>query len=406
MCYLRIIKFFLTKKRMNFIKRVWNVVNNSVFNNFSVKDKRQVLTLIVLLILIFVIDSLRGLFSYSPLPTDQSTQDKLAMLDSCINDIRAGDTLSRLDKYITMRYDTISLFAFDPNTVSKGELLQLGFTDKQAMGLLHYRENGGRFSTSEDLRRLYGMRPLQYRILKPYVVIANNAHTSDANRVQNNTSSVDSESASFVADNNTKPSYFYFDPNTITKDDIMKLGFSEKQASSFVNYRNKGKMFYVPRDFATVFFVDSKKYRELEPYIKIDLDKLLGGAEIWDINLANIDILRKAGLSDKEAEDVIDFRSKVGYFYSVWQLADCMPYKRVATLKDKFYVCASVECVRININTADVSIIASHPYFSDYQANEIVKSRNNRKFASLDELKAIGIFSDKELKKIENYVIF
>lgn len=390
---------------MNFFKRIWNIVNNSVFNNFSVKDKRQVITLIVVLVLFFVIDGLSGLFLYSPLPSDKATIDKLAMLDSSINDIRAGDTLSRLDKYIIMRYDTISLFTFDPNTVSKGELLKLGFTEKQALGLLHYRENGGRFVTSEDLRRLYGMRPLQFRILKPYVVIANNGRYSDANRVNNNTWA-DSQSVSDVAINDSKPSYFSFDPNTISKEDVVRLGFSEKQASSFVNYRAKGKKFYVPRDFATVFFVDTKKYRELEPYIKIDLNNLLGGADILDVNLAKADDLRRVGLSDNEANVVIDFRSKVGYFYSVWQLADCLPYKRVVELKDKFYTCASVDCVRINVNTADVSIMAAHPYFSDYQANEIVKSRKKGLFASLDDLKAIGVFSDKELKKIENYVTF
>ena len=44
---------------------------------------------------------------------------------------------------------------------------------------------------------------------------------------------------------------FRFDPNTVTVNDLMRLGFSEKQALSIDNYRKKGGRFRRKGDFAT-----------------------------------------------------------------------------------------------------------------------------------------------------------
>ena len=43
---------------------------------------------------------------------------------------------------------------------------------------------------------------------------------------------------------------FRFNPNTVSLDDLMRLGFSEKQAQSIINYREKGGRFRRPADFA------------------------------------------------------------------------------------------------------------------------------------------------------------
>ena len=48
-----------------------------------------------------------------------------------------------------------SLFAFDPTTVREDELIRLGFTPRQAAGILHYREAGAVFRRAEDFSRCY-----------------------------------------------------------------------------------------------------------------------------------------------------------------------------------------------------------------------------------------------------------
>ncbi|MDX5321332.1 MAG: helix-hairpin-helix domain-containing protein, partial [Bacteroidota bacterium] len=63
---------------------------------------------------------------------------------------------------------------------------------------------------------------------------------------------------------------FPFDPNTITQSEIMQLGFSPKQASAWINYRKAGARFYEKEDLLKLFFMDEKRYLELEPWIIIE----------------------------------------------------------------------------------------------------------------------------------------
>ena len=48
---------------------------------------------------------------------------------------------------------------------------------------------------------------------------------------------------------------FKFNPNTVSVDDLMRLGFSEKQAQSIDNYRRKGGRFRRKSDFARSYVV-------------------------------------------------------------------------------------------------------------------------------------------------------
>lgn len=62
---------------------------------------------------------------------------------------------------------------------------------------------------------------------------------------------------------------FNFDPNTVSPDDLLKLGLSEKQARTLVNYRNSGARFRKPEDLLRVYGIDSVLAAGLLPYIVI-----------------------------------------------------------------------------------------------------------------------------------------
>ena len=67
---------------------------------------------------------------------------------------------------------------------------------------------------------------------------------------------------------------FCFDPNTVTHEDLCRLGFTPKQARSLISYRQKGGRFRRKSDFAKSFVVSDSIYRRLEPYIDIPLTDL------------------------------------------------------------------------------------------------------------------------------------
>ena len=69
---------------------------------------------------------------------------------------------------------------------------------------------------------------------------------------------------------------FRFNPNTVSLEDLQRLGFSEKQALAIVHYREAGGRFRRPSDFAKSYVVEDSVFRRLEPWIvlpKIDINR-------------------------------------------------------------------------------------------------------------------------------------
>ncbi|MDR0711892.1 MAG: helix-hairpin-helix domain-containing protein [Prevotellaceae bacterium] len=64
------------------------------------------------------------------------------------------------------------VFRFDPNTISADSLEQLGFSPKQAMAIVRYRERGGRFRTADSFLKLGVITDKQKKRLQSYIDIA------------------------------------------------------------------------------------------------------------------------------------------------------------------------------------------------------------------------------------------
>ncbi len=63
---------------------------------------------------------------------------------------------------------------------------------------------------------------------------------------------------------------FVFDPNTVSRDELVALGFSPRQAQVIINYRTAGKRFYEAEDFADCYTVSDEMFEKLAPYIRIE----------------------------------------------------------------------------------------------------------------------------------------
>ena len=382
---------------MSVFEKIFNLFNNSAFAYAAKKDKRQVLTLIVLILAaLFSARFFQKAFAGSGVTVSGDEQDafnqRLTELDEIYRQKIMSDTLNRLDRYIVNRYDTLELFKFNPNTAGEEELKKLGLTDKQIVNLLNFRKNGGVFKTAEDFRKLYGLRTMQFNFLRDFLTFESENKTVESK----------------VKKDSLPDKYFVFDPNFMTREDMYKMGFSTKQIEAFMKLRDgNGRKFYVKKDFADVFFIDSKKYNELEKYIKIDLDRLFDGKKMFDLNLAGEDELVEAGLTHGEALDVVKFRNDIGYFYAPWQLSDCIKYDRANKVKDKFYTCQSVVLKKINLNTISEDELKKHPYFTDFQVKKIMEhSSGGKVFKHIADLQALSAFSDKDLKKLQHYLVF
>ncbi len=59
----------------------------------------------------------------------------------------------------------------DPNTASLENLILTGFSLRIARTIIRYREKGGRFRTTDDLKKIYGLTPEVYQSVAPYIRI-------------------------------------------------------------------------------------------------------------------------------------------------------------------------------------------------------------------------------------------
>ncbi len=164
---------------------------------------------------------------------------------------------------------------------------------------------------------------------------------------------------------------FTFDPNTVSVEDLCRLGFSMKQAMSIDNYRKKGGRFRRKADFARSFVVADSVYRRLEPYIdipKIDLNQA---------DSAAFDAL--PGIGGWFASKIIEHRKALGGYSYKEQLMDIYRFD-----EDKFE--GLKDLVEVNPETSrpyplwtlPADSLRKHPYIGNYEtARAIVLFRDN-----------------------------
>ena len=228
----------------------------------------------------------------------------------------------------------------------------------------------------------------------------------------------------------TKPKaeVFYFDPNTASADDWRRLGVREKTAATILKYVSKGGHFYKPEDIAKIWGLHKEDVDRLLPYVKIEntkkeyannesnfknnypsdsyRDKKYSPQTI-DINVSDTTaFIALPGIGSKLAQRIIAFRDKLGGFYSVEQIKETygLPDSTFIKIKPKL-ILTNPAVKQININTANLDEMRSHPYIRYAIANAILQYRTQHgNFSSIDNIKKIMIVTDDVFIKVSPYL--
>ncbi len=187
---------------------------------------------------------------------------------------------------------------------------------------------------------------------------------------------------------------FEFDPNSVSVEDLMRLGFSEKQARSIDNYRAKGGRFRRKSDFAKSYVVADSVYRRLEPYIRIPK------VDINTADSAGFDAL--PGIGPYFAAKMEEYRGRLGGYSFPEQLLDIYNFgeERFDGLKDL------IECSEppaYELWTLPADELRKHPYIRSRQAADaIVLYRENTPAGSLsvEGLAAAGILPGEDAARL------
>ena len=172
-----------------------------------------------------------------------------------------------------------------------------------------------------------------------------------------------------------KTETFRFDPNSVSRDDLERLGFSEKQARSIVNYRLKGGRFRRKSDFAKSYVVADSA----------DFDAL-------------------PGIGGYFASGMVEYRRKLGGSYSYKeQLMDIRKFdrERYDALSDLITV-DSAHVRPYPMWTLPEDSLRLHPYIGSYAAHGIVLFRENNPSSawSVDALARAGVLRPEDASRL------
>lgn len=191
-----------------------------------------------------------------------------------------------------------------------------------------------------------------------------------------------------------KTESFAFNPNTVSIDDLQRLGFSGKQAQAIDNYRKKGGKFRRKSDFAKSFVVADSVYRRLEPYISIPL------IDLNQADSAEFDSL--PGIGGWFASRIIEHRERLGGYSYKEQLMDIYRFD-----KEKYDALSDLVTVsepyRYPLWELPADSLCRHPYIRNYEtAHAIVLFRENsaRSAWTADSLAASGIVTQETADKL------
>ena len=197
------------------------------------------------------------------------------------------------------------------------------------------------------------------------------------------------------------PQTFRFNPNTVSVEELCRLGFTRRQAESIDAYRRKGGRFHRKSDFAKSYVVSDSVYRRLEAYIDIPL---------VDINLADSAALDDLpGIGGWYASKIIEYRKLLGGYSYKEQLMDI--YRFDQERYDK--ICDLIEIRADKVAPFELwrlpaDSLSRHPYISNLEtAKSIVLYRENapRTQWSVDALERAGILEHDDASRLKKCII-
>ncbi|SEF57581.1 Helix-hairpin-helix motif-containing protein [Halpernia humi] len=209
---------------------------------------------------------------------------------------------------------------FNPDLYSEADWVKMGFSERQAAGILKYKNYlGGSFVSKEKFKECYMINEENYAKMSPFLLLPSKT-PADFNPYKKN-----------YAKEKRIIKYQNFDPNLLDFEAWKKLGFSDKQVQNILNYKErflKGS-FKTLDDVSRCYMISPEKFEEMKPFIKLNPDNFAVNNVVnsnvempkqktdfakIDLNKITFQQLKEFGFSDRAAASYLAFRKKLGGF--------------------------------------------------------------------------------------------
>jgi DNA uptake protein ComE-like DNA-binding protein len=198
-------------------------------------------------------------------------------------------------------------------------------------------------------------------------------------------------------------------------------------------YRAAGGIYRKPTDFAKLYGLTVKQYRELEPYIRISSDYLpaatlvnetannnakatkdtttfqrptkIKATEHIVLNAADSTMLVTIpGIGPYYAHRIVQYGNRLGGYVSIDQLDEIDDFPTEAK---QYLVINNPAPKKLNINQLSLNELKRHPYINFYMAKAITDYRRlHGAIKSLNELRLNKDFSPEAIKRLTPYVAY
>lgn len=220
-----------------------------------------------------------------------------------------SDRKGNAAEYYSSLYDTITLYHFDPNTMSKEQWMSFGLSEKQTNTILKYRAKGGKFYRKEDLKKIYTISDTQYEYLAPYITISGNIGEKDTGKYA-------------ASDNKTQiiSTKSMIELNSADSIQLLSLpGIGPVFAGRIIKYRNLLGGYYNKEQLLEVYYFTQENLNTIYDAIKVDTSKIFK----IDLNTATyFQFIKHPYLNKFQVNSILAYRDYVGRINNMNELSD------------------------------------------------------------------------------------
>lgn len=227
-----------------------------------------------------------------------------------------------------------------------------------------------------------------------------------------------------------QPERFPFDPNTADSTQLLRLGLQPWQVRNIYRYRSRGGIYRRKEDFARLYGLTVKQYRELAPYIRISKDyqpaaTLFAGQQRENderdtvrnypvkikadehvvLNTADTtQLMQVPGIGSFYAKEIVRRGKWLGGYVSVDQLDEIEGFPQEAK---KYFIIEHPTPQKLNINRLTLQQLRRHPYINYYRAKTITDYRRlHGDITDLNDLRFSRDFPPEIIERLRPYVAY
>jgi competence protein ComEA len=297
------------------------------FFTFSKGERRGVLVLITLILLIILFNFLYPLFvshqKYDHSAFDKEVKAFLNSQEKIVDSQKAflpTEDFNILDADHSVVAQKLNPFPFDPNTLTHEQWRSLRLTDKQIKVIENYRAKGGKYYKKEDFKKMYCISASEYEILEPFIEIK--ISKPDYSKIEYPKKTIVISKTEI---------------NSANIEELKKIkGIGNYFATQIVEYRIKLGGYFSIEQLLEIPKMDTTRFNPLIPFLEVNPNAI----RKINVNQAGFDQLKSHPyIGYNIALSLVNYRTKHGNFVQLSDIKKSLLINDRNYKKISYYLC-------------------------------------------------------------------